>query len=191
MNNFNFEDPQNCFFLEGKKTFLRPLLKTDIRLEYLAWLNNPNLTKYSSHFRSWPTTEKDIECFFSNLKTSNSVVFALCCKDTGLHFGNASIDDIDWINRNAHFNIMIGVEKFRVLHYLDVMDVLTKYSFNTLNLNKLCGGTEIPNLPELHVRMGWKIEGVLKNHNFRDGEFVDVVRVAIFKNDYIEFKNKK
>jgi RimJ/RimL family protein N-acetyltransferase len=190
MKNFNFLDLDNCVFLEGKITYLRPLLKSDIRPQYLSWLNNPKLTIYSSHFRSWPTTENDLELFFSNLKKINSIVFALCCKETGVHFGNASIDEIDWINRNAHFNIMIGIEKYRVLHYLDVMDVLTKYTFNTLNLNKLCGGTEIPQLPSLHERMGWKIEGVFKDHNFRDGNYVDVVRVAIFKDDYLKTKSK-
>ena len=48
----------NIVFLEGKKVFLRPLLRRDIREEYLSWLNNPNLTQYSCRFRTWPTNEK-------------------------------------------------------------------------------------------------------------------------------------
>jgi len=180
----NSQSTESCYFLEGKITYLRPLLKSDLRREYLAWLNNPNLTTYSSHFRTWPTSEKDLEYFYENLKNSNSVVFALCCKKTGIHFGNASLDQIDWINRNAHFNAMIGMLKYRGVHFLDVMNVMTNYAFNTLNLNKLTGGSEIPNLNILHERMGWKVEGVFKNHNFFNGKYIDVVRFAIFREDY-------
>ena len=188
MENSNINNTNPCIFLEGKITYLRPLLKSDIRPEYLAWLNNPDLTKYSAHFRTWPTTEKDLEDFYSNLKGDNHVVFAACCNKTGIHFGNASIDAIDWINRNAHFNIMIGIPDFRIVHYLDVMKVLTDYAFNTLNLNKLCGGSEIPGILELHERMGWKKEGVLRKHHFREGKYVDVVQVAILREEFLELR---
>jgi ribosomal-protein-alanine N-acetyltransferase len=189
MNEFNRINFDSCYFLEGKITYLRPLLKSDIRREYLSWLNNPELTTYSSHFRTFPTTEKDLENFLERVKDSNSVVFALCCKKTGVHFGNASIDDIDWINRNAHFNSMIGLKKYRGMHFLDIMNVMTNYAFNTLNLNKLTGGSEIPNLEILHKRMGWQVEGVFKNHNYLNGKYIDVVRFAIFKDDYNRITN--
>ena len=43
---------EKLFFREGKITYLRPLMKSDIRLMYLSWLNNPELNKYSAHFRT-------------------------------------------------------------------------------------------------------------------------------------------
>ena len=65
------DEKRKLFFREGKITYLRPLLKSDLRLEYLAWLNDPNLNKYSSHFRSWPTLEKDLEDFYINNLKNN------------------------------------------------------------------------------------------------------------------------
>ncbi len=189
MENIYFDEMKPCFFREGRITYLRPLMRSDLRPEYLAWLNNPGLTKYSARFRTWPTTEKDLDDFYgSNLKSNNHVVFAACCKKTGIHFGNVSIDDIDWVNRNAHLNVMIGIPEFRVVHYLDVMKVLMKYSFDTLNLNKLCGGAEIPGILDLHKRMGWKKEGVLRKHFLRDGKYVDVVLFAILREEYLKLK---
>ena len=79
---------------------------------------------------------------------------------------------------------MIGIPKFRVIHYLDIMNLLTNYAFNTLNLNKLTGGSEIPNLQIIHEKMGWVTEGVFRKHHFLNGKYIDVTRFAIFRDNY-------
>ena len=180
------DEKKKLFFREGKITYLRPLLKSDLRLEYLAWLNDPSLNKYSSHFRSWPTLENDLEDFYiNNLKNNNNVVFATCCKKTGEHFGNHSLNNIDWINRNAEHTVNIGIEKYRAMHYVDSLRVVLDFAFNTLNLNKITGGAEIPGALDLMKRFGYKKEGVLKNHLYRDGSYHDVVIFAVFKDDFL------
>ena len=182
---------KNFFFREGKISYIRPLLKSDLRTEYLAWLNDPVLNKYSSNFRSWPTLEDDLEEFYlKNIKNDNNIVFAACCKETGEHFGNHSLNNIDWINRNAAHNVNIGIPKYRSIHYIDSLNIVLDYAFNTLNLNKITGGAEIPGTMKFMSRLGYKQEGVLEKHVFRDGEYHDLTIFAIFKNDYLS-KNKK
>jgi RimJ/RimL family protein N-acetyltransferase len=188
MEKIFINEQEKLFFREGKITYLRPLLKRDLCPEYLAWLNNPDLNKYSSHFRTWPTTEKDLDDFYANTKSNHHIVFATCCNKTGKHFGNCSLDDIDWVNRNAHFNINIGIKEYRTIHFLDIFNIIAEFSFNTLNLNKLCGGAEIPGILELHERLGWKKEGVLRKHFYREGKYVDLVLFAIFKEDFLKLK---
>lgn len=184
MNNVNISHPYPIF-LEGEKIYFRPFLKTDIKEEYLAWLNNPKLTLYSSTFRTWPTTEHDLAIFYNDLKSIDHVIFAVCIKENHKHIGNASIDNIDWINRRADHNMMIGDPKYRTVSYLDILQLLMKYAFQTLNLNKLCGGTEIPGITELQQRIGWKKEGILLKHNYRNGEYVDVTLMAVHKDNYL------
>jgi len=191
MNNFFSNEDDKLFFREGKITYLRPLLKEDIRPMYLKWLNNPELNQYSDHFRTWPTLEKDLEDFYSDsIKDPNNIVFATCCKKTGLHFGNHSLNDINWINRTAQHNVNIGIKKYRSIHYIDSLKTVLDYAFNTLNLNKITGGAEIPGTLDFMKRFGYKKEGVLKNHVYRDGEYHDVVIFAVFKNQYLS-TNKK
>jgi len=187
------DEEDKLFFREGKITYLRPLLKSDIRSEYLSWLNNPELNKYSAHFRSWPTLEKDLEDFYNNVqKDNNNITFATCCKKTGIHFGNHSLNDIDWINRTAQHNVNIGIKKFRSIHYIDSLKTILDYAFNTLNLNKITGGAEIPGTIDFMKRFGYKQEGVLKQQVFRDGEYHDIVLFALLKEDYLlKEKNKK
>lgn len=181
-------ESEKLFFREGKITYLRPLMEQDLRLDYLAWLNDPQLNKYSSHFRTWPTNEKDIKDFYQNTKSENHLVFAICCKKTGKHFGNCSLDNIDWVNRHAYHNVHIGVEKFRVLHYIDSFNIILDYAFNTLNLNKVSGGAEIPGVMDFQKRLGFKQEGVLRQHVFRDGKYEDVVLFSILKEEYLKLK---
>ena len=190
--NTNFENENDkLFFREGKITYLRPLLKTDIRLEYLSWINDPELNLYSSSFRTWPTTESDLENFYNNeTKDKNNIVFATCCKKTGLHFGNHSLNNIDWVNRTAQHNVNIGIKKYRAIHYIDSLNTVLDYAFNTLNLNKVTGGAEIPGTMDFMKRFGYEQEGVLKNQVYRNGEYHDIVIFAIFKDNYLQ-KNKK
>ncbi len=187
-----FSDENNkLFFREGRITYLRPLLESDLNLDYLAWLNNPELNEYSDSFRTYPTFEKDISVFFSNhQKDSNNIVFAMCCRKTGEHFGNCSLNDIDWINRRAQFNLNIGKPKFRSLHFLDVLNIIANYAFNTLNLNKITGGAENVDLLKLHERLGWHKEGVLINHVFRNGEYHDIVIFALLKDNFLKINKK-
>ncbi|MBI4389226.1 MAG: hypothetical protein HY580_03520, partial [Nitrospinae bacterium] len=42
-------------FIEGKKVYLRPVLESDDKKEYLRWLNNYKINRYSNRL-SWPTT---------------------------------------------------------------------------------------------------------------------------------------
>ncbi len=191
MNEIFENEDKKLFFREGKITFLRPLLKSDIRLEYLSWLNNPELNKYSANFRTWPTLEKDLDDFYNNnIKTRNSIVFATCCKKTGVHFGNHSLEDINWINRTAQHNVNIGIKKYRSLHYIDSLNTVLDYAFTTLNLNKITGGSEIPGTLDFMKRFGYKKEGVLKNHVYRNGKFYDIVIFAVFKDQFLKTKKK-
>ena len=190
--NINFENENHkLFFREGKITYLRPLLKTDLRLEYLSWLNNPQLNEYSAHFRSWPTTERDIENFYNNeQKDNNNVVLAACCKKTGKHFGNYSLNNIDWISRTAAQNTNIGIKEYRSIHYFDSLNIILDYAFNTLNLNKITGGSETPGTMNIMKRFGYKQEGVLKEQFYRDGEYRDIVIFGLLKEDYLRIQNK-
>ena len=65
--NINFENENHkLFFREGKITYLRPLLKTDIRLDYLSWLNNDNLLRYSRH-KNIHYTKKKAVLFYNRI----------------------------------------------------------------------------------------------------------------------------
>lgn len=174
--------PVEPVFMHGKTMYLRPLLRRDIRPEYLAWLNNPEMTVYSS-LRNWPTSEKDLDDFFANLRGPNHVVFAGCCAKTHVHFGNFSLSHIDWVNRRAEAALMIGLPQFRTTHYVEGIQLLARYAFQILNLNKLIGGSEIPSVPPLLERLGWKREGLLRQHNYRAGAYVDVVQMALLRAD--------
>ena len=171
------------YFLEGKDIYLRPFDLKDINKKYLTWVNNPDIN-HGIEGR-YPVNEVEAKKFFSERSnTKNSVLFAICLKKNNQHIGNCSVSNIDWINRRAHFNIMIGVPAYRGPHYIDTLRTVTAYAFNHLNLNKLTGASEIPDLELIHKKLGWKTEGIWKKHNYRNGKYVDIKLFAIFKDDF-------
>jgi RimJ/RimL family protein N-acetyltransferase len=171
-------------FLEGEKVCLRPLLKSDLNERYLAWLNNPQITLYSK-LRNFPTNEKDLEGYLEGQRSSNRVVMAVCIRQTDEHIGNVVLEDIDWIDRTAQVTILIGVKKYWGSgHFLDSFRLVHEYAFKNLNLRRLYAGSENPGVVVSLQKLGWRKEGVLKKHRFRDGGYVDVIAMAILKEDY-------
>ena len=64
----------------------------------------------------------------------------------------------------------------------EVMELIIDYAFNTLNLNKVIVEVVEYNKRALEVykKLGFIEEGRLKKHYYADGEYFDVIILAIF-----------
>ena len=60
------------------------------------------------------------------------------------------------------------------------------YCFSHLGVHKVVAWVPAYNtdVAKLHLVMGWKKEGVLREHVFKKGKFEDVTLLAIFKDDF-------
>lgn len=65
------------------------------------------------------------------------------------------------------------------------------YVFYTLNFNKLCGEVLENNdkVVKIHQKFGSKIEGIFKEHIFKDNKFHNIVRMAILKEEWDKIKS--
>lgn len=171
-------------FLEGDKVYLRPLLRSDMTTTYLAWLNDPAVTVYSK-LRNYPTNEKELEAYLENQKGTSRVVLAVCAKPSGVHIGNVVLEDIDWIDRTAQLTALIGLKQYwGTGHFLESFALVQHYAFRNLNLNRLYAGTENPGVTVSLKKLGWRTEGMLRQHRFRDGAYRDLITMAIVKSDW-------
>ena len=66
---------------------------------------------------------------------------------------------------------------------------IQEFAFGPLDLHKLYGPILSENYGALlfYLKNGWKIEGVLRDHIFKD-RFYDVYMVALLKEDWLKFK---
>jgi RimJ/RimL family protein N-acetyltransferase len=100
-----------------------------------------------------------------------------------LMIGVTSLLHIDWRNRTAEYGrLLLGHADYRGGGYgKEAEYLLMDYAFNYLNLNKVWGdviaGNEV--VLNLHRRMGFKEEGILRQQVFKGGRYLDVVKVGL------------
>ncbi|UQS84879.1 GNAT family N-acetyltransferase [Apilactobacillus apisilvae] len=100
--------------------------------------------------------------------------------------GIIELVDIDLISQNAEIQIIIDSE-FRGLKLAQkAFKACMEYGFNTLNLHKIYLNVDVENAPAVNVykKMGFNIEGTLKDQYFADGDFRDCYFMGILKNNF-------
>lgn len=107
--------------------------------------------------------------------------------------GLVELVEINHIHRRAEFQIIIapahqgkGYAKPATLLAMD-------YAFTVLNLYKLSLIVDCENSRAVSVykKLGFKEEGILRHEFFVDGEYRDVIRMAIFQPEYLKIKNPR
>lgn len=85
---------------------------------------------------------------------------------------------------NCYFGIIIGEKNTQGKGYGKItMNLITKYTFNTLNLKKIILEVVESNEPaiNLYKNLGFVTEGKLKKQYFADGKYYDVFVMSLFK----------
>lgn len=101
--------------------------------------------------------------------------------------GTTSLFDIDWRSRTANYGRLLIHENYRGQGYgLEAEFLLLDYAFNHLNLNKIWSEIFAYNEAalKLHEKTGFKIEGVLHQHVYKGGEYVDLVRIGLLAKEF-------
>jgi RimJ/RimL family protein N-acetyltransferase len=112
---------------------------------------------------------------------------AMCIRETGKHIGNIYLRQINWISRNAELRIFIGDPDERSKGYgKSAIRQLLEYAFKDMGLKKIHLGvlTDNPAALKSYERIGFKVEGKLLRHVFKQGQWKDVILLGIFAEDF-------
>jgi RimJ/RimL family protein N-acetyltransferase len=174
---------QRVVFLEGKKVILRPLDKEKDLGVVLKWANDPELRQFVSFFL--PSTKKQEEEWFDK-KREDEIVLAIETKE-GEFIGSIGLHKINYRHRTAITGTLIGEKSFWGKGYgTDAKMILLNYAFNTLNLRKIKSQAYATNQRSVNYskKCGYKVEGILKKDLFVNGDYVDVVCLAVFRKSF-------
>jgi UDP-4-amino-4,6-dideoxy-N-acetyl-beta-L-altrosamine N-acetyltransferase len=173
--------------LTGNKVKLRAIEEDDL----------PTLAKWRSSESSYPffheyqpiSLASQREWFAAQRNKTEDVNFAVSALD-GTLVGTISLIGIDGRNRRAEMGrVFIGDEQLRHAGMGREMTFLAiEYAFDHLNVDKLTCEVLSGNGParELYAKFGFKEEGVLRQHVFKSGRFLDVVLMALFRKDFVD-----
>lgn len=165
--------------LIGKNVFLRKLEKGDLERTWV-WLHMQDV--YDKIGVSVPFSHSQQEAWFEKTdKATDKFVFAVCRCNDSLHLGNVSIDSIDSKHRNARLSIFLADSESRGKGYgSEALNLLIEYAFDFLNLHKVWVkmDTDDPRVVRFYEKCGFIQEGVLKQHEFKNGKYIDKILFA-------------
>jgi diamine N-acetyltransferase len=167
----------------GKRVRLRHTEKEDLPL-FVEWLNDPEVRRGLMLYL--PLSIAEEQQWFENMLTSpqdeRPLVIEVQTDDGWTMIGNSSFHNLDWRNRNAELGIFIGDKSFWDQGYgTDVMGLLLKHGFTTLNLHLIYLRVYENNQRAIRAyqKAGFVEEGRLRQRIFIDGQYLDVIFMSV------------
>ena len=145
----------------------------------LKWLHEPEINAKIG-VRVPFTMQQQMKWFLRLQKDESKSAFAICQKDSDLHIGNLSLD-IDNRHKNARFSIFIADPELRGKGFgSEALSLLEECAFSTLCLHKVWCKTDANDskVIRFYKRLGYMEEGTLRQHEVKDGKFIDKVLLA-------------
>jgi len=174
--------------IKGKQIGLRAVEIND--LEYLKnWRNNTEFRKNFREVRELNSINQDN--WFNKINSSpNDFMFTIVRLEDNKPIGACGLLYINWIIRSADFSFYIGIEDF----YIDNLglakesaELLIKYGFNNLNLNKIWMELyefDSKKLDFFKNYFSFKIDGKLRDNSFEDGRYFNSYIISLIQSEY-------
>lgn len=165
------------------------------KTNWYKWFNDEESMKHMQKHYFPNTLASQLEFLNDLRKDRSKVQLGIVKKDEGCMVGTVSIQNINFMNRNAEISIVIGETANRNLIYAqEAMKLMIEHGFFTLNLHKIYGGY-LESLKSwgdfLKKRFGFKEEGIWKEHVFKNGKYVNIQRLGLLRKDYEKTVNRE
>lgn len=168
----------------GKKVILRAIEEGDSEM-LRSMVNDPEIEKMIGGW-SFPVSTK-VQAEWCQRISSQADALRLIIEYDGNAVGLITLTDIDWKNRSGFTGIKLQSSCPKGVGIgTDAVMALERYAFDELQLNRLDGSwLEYNEASErLHLKCGWKIEGIRRMAVYKNGAYHDQKYVGILKEDY-------
>jgi len=147
-------------------------------------MNDPEITQYLES-RYYPNSVESLQEYVkTRLGNQDKIFLAIVSKEDNKHIGNIKLGTINWNHRIGNIGIIIGEKDFWGQGFAtEVIQLMAKYAFDTLNLHKITAGSYVSNEGAIKVFLeaGFEKEGVRAKHYFYNGKYVDFVLLGLIK----------
>ena len=164
---------------------LRPLASGDLR-RCVKWFSDPQIIRFLG--RNTPVTFAEEEKWFRDYeRRTDEQIFAI--EVDGRHIGNLGLHRIDRTHRKADIGIVIGEREYWSMGIgTEALRVALRYGFDALGLNKISLDVLEYNARAIRTyeRVGFQREGIHREDMYKDGRFVNVVRMSLLARELVD-----
>jgi RimJ/RimL family protein N-acetyltransferase len=172
--------------LDGKRVTLTPLRKADMRVLF-RWINDRAQVLLNAPYH--PVSQTEHRTWFEGLhKRKDVFVYGIRRRVDMTLIGSCQLHSIHPIHRSAELQIRIGEVRARGKGYgTEALRLLLDFGFRDLNLHRIYLHVFKTNTRaiRLYKKCGFRTEGVLREHAWVDGEFVDVLVMAKLRAEHV------
>lgn len=172
----------------GERIMLREYRSDDLE-PMRRWVNDAQIVCHLSDIFLYPHPLQASEQFLDDMLegSSDSRGFVIADPATEAYIGQVNLDRIDWKNRVGTIGIVIGdPAKLGQGYGTEALRLLIDFAFLELNLNRL--ELEVYDFNERAYRSyracGFQEEGRLREKQFKNGRYVDVIVMGLLKSDW-------
>ena len=166
--------------------YLKALDLSDLERTW-KWHNDPGLYETLVNPFRYVSRAAEEEWIRRKLADSQTELqLAICLKESDQHIGNINLRNIDWTARMAEVGIFIGEAEHRSKGYgLQAIRLMLRHAFNDLGLLRLYLTVFEDNHRAIRVyeKCGFVVEGRLRKHAYKLGQFKDLIFMGICKGD--------
>lgn len=173
----------------GNRVRLRRNERSDLPY-FVAWLNDPEVRRYL--FLPWPVSHVQEEQWFEDMLKRPPEEQPLSIEiregETWRLIGNCGFHKIDHRVRSAEVGIFIGDKSCWNQGYgTEVMRLLLKIGFETLNLNRIFLQVDEANVGAIRAyeKAGFVLEGRLRQATYREGVYADILLMSVLRSEYL------
>jgi RimJ/RimL family protein N-acetyltransferase len=175
-------DPE---YARGQRLYLRPIEAGDATL-FVRWLNDPDVSQYLA--RSLPLTMEEEQAWIRNRAGDReNLVLVIAAREGARPIGSTGLHAISAVDRKAVFGIQIGEKEYWNRGFgSEATELMVEIAFQRLNLNRveLDVYDTNPRAIRVYERAGFRTEGLARQARFRNGQYVDIRRMAVLAEEW-------
>lgn len=174
--------------IKGSKVQLIAVEREHLR-QLLDWRNNPEFRKHFREYRELSMAQQERWYEEKVLNDPTTLMFGICRISDGELLGCCGLVYINWMAKYADLSLYIGWNDA----YIDDQGyaeescrLLLCYAFEELGLNKVWSEVYVfdEKKKKLYDKLGFKVDGVLREHCFHAGEFRDSYILSILAREW-------
>jgi RimJ/RimL family protein N-acetyltransferase len=172
---------------KGEKVKLRAYKKEDLK-SCVEFINDPEVKQNLTPGIPFPFKYEDELKWYDSLNpmSEKSYSFAIETLEEEMYIGGLGINSVDWKNSVAVVGIFLGKDYFNLGYGTDAMKIIIKFIFEQMNINKIKLFVYSFNKRAIRTyeKTGFRVEGVLRQEIFRNGEYHDEIIMGLLREDW-------